>query len=99
MRGTTPTHVFTLPFDCSLIKAIKITYAQNDKVVLCKRDSDCVLAGSTVQTTLSQEDTFLFDCKKLVEIQIRCLTHGGEVHKSEPIIVTVGKCLDDEVLE
>lgn len=98
MRGTTPTHTFTLPLDASLIKAVKIIYAQEDKPIFCKRTADCVINGVTVEVTLTQEETFKFDCKKLVEIQLRALTVDGKALKSEPIIVTVSKCLDDEVL-
>ncbi len=98
IRGTTPTHTFTLPFDVSAIKEIKITYAQGGKQIFCKRREDCVLDGMTVQTTLTQEETFMLDCKRLVEVQIRVRTVEGEVVATDPIPVTVGKCLDDEVL-
>lgn len=98
IRGTTPTHTFTLPFDVSLIKKIKIIYAQGGEQKFCKRKEDCILDGRTVQTTLTQEETFLLDCKWLVEIQVRVLTVGEDVLASLPMTATVGKCLDSEVL-
>jgi hypothetical protein len=98
IRGTTPTHTFNLPLDVSLIKEIKIIYAQSDIQLFCKRKSDCVLEGTTVKTTLSQEETFKFDCKKMVQIQIRALTTDGRAPATEVILVPVDKCLDDEVL-
>lgn len=98
IRGTTPTHTFTLPFDTSLIKRVKITYAQDDKKFFCKETDDCVLSGNIVTTKLTQEETFLLDCKKLVQIQIRVVTTAGEVLATDEMVVTVNKCLDDEVM-
>ena len=98
IRGTTPTHTFNIPFDTSMVKEVKVTYAQDDTVVLEKRTSDCELDGQRIIVTLTQEDTFLFDCKKAVEIQIRVLTVGGDALGSVPEKVGVSKCLDDEVL-
>lgn len=97
-RGTTPTHTFTIPFDTSLIKEVKIIYSQDDEQVFCKRTADCELSGTDIKTTLSQEETFMFDCKKLVQIQLRVLTNGGDSLITPIITRTVGKCLDDEVL-
>lgn len=98
IRGTTPTHTFTLPFDTSLIKRVKITYAQDDKKVFCKETEDCVMSGKVITTKLTQEETFLLDCKKLVQIQIRVVTTAGEVLATSEMVVTINKCLDDEVM-
>ena len=98
IRGTTPTHSFKLPFDTSLIKRVKILYAQCDKLLFHKEAEDCTLSGDTIKTTLSQEETFLFNCKNMVQIQLRVLTHAGDVITSDEMAVPVSKCLDDEVL-
>lgn len=98
IRGTTPTHTFTLPFDVSEIRQVKVIYAQNDEEIFCKRTEDCELYGSAIKVRLTQEETFLFDCKKLVQIQIRVLTHGGDSLSTDVISTSVKKCLDDEVL-
>lgn len=98
-KGTTPTHTFELEeFDTSLIKTIKISYLQRDRTVLVRRMEDCVITSNSISTKLSQEDTFLFDGNSLVTILIRILTKDGEALSSEPIVLSVGKCLDDEVL-
>jgi hypothetical protein len=96
IRGTTPTHLFNIPFDTTAVDKVKITYSQNGKEVLAKKD--CKLDGKTISVTLTQDDTFLFDHNKDVEIQIRVLTLGGDVLANVPIKVGVSKCLDDEVL-
>lgn len=98
IRGTTPTHTFNIPFDTSMVKEVKILYAQDDVKVLEKNTEDCTLSGQSISVTLTQEDTFLFDCKKAVEIQIRVLTAGGNALASVPEKVGVSKCLDNEVL-
>lgn len=98
IRGTTPTHVFTIPIDVSMIKNVKIVYSQFDKIVLEKTGDDVELSGNTLTTRLSQEDTFGFACTGSVHIQLRILTDGGSVLASKIMTVTVGRCLDSEVL-
>jgi hypothetical protein len=99
IRGTTPTHEFNIPFNTSVIKEVKITYAQNNEAVVEKKTSDCKLVDQTISVTLTQEDTFKFDCKKPVEIQVRILTFNGDALSTVPQIVGVCKCLDNEVLK
>lgn len=97
-KGTTPTHMFNVPIDTSIIKEIKITYSQRDKEVLVKRTEDCTISEGLITTKLSQEDTFRFEGNMIVTIQMRILTLGGDALIAEPIMMAVGKCLDDEVL-
>ena len=97
-KGTTPTHIFEVELDTSTIKEVKITYSQRDQEVLVKRTEDCTIDSETISTRLSQEDTFLFEDNTLVTIQLRVLTTGGDALIAEPIIISIGKCLDDEVL-
>lgn len=97
-RGTTPTHVFEVQFDTSLIKTLKITYLQRDQEILVKRTEDCNIEPGMISTRLSQEDTFLFEENALVTIQLRILTIGGDALAAEPIVLSVNRCLDEEVL-
>lgn len=97
--GTTPTHIFGLPFKTDIITKIKVTYAQGGSVVLEKGNKECVLEGDTVTVKLTQEDTFLFNCNKNIEVQMRILTMGGDVLASNIRIIGADKCLDSEVLE
>ena len=97
-KGTTPTHTFKVTIDTSLIKEVKITYSQRDKEILVKRTPDCTIVEDAISTKLSQEDTFLFESNTLVSIQLRVLTKGGDALITEPMLIGVGKCLDDEVL-
>lgn len=98
IRGTTPTHIFTLSMDTSLLKCIRIVYSQGDETILVKETADCTIDGNTISVALTQEETFLFDCKKLALIQIRALTLAGEVLATPIMKVEVEKCLDSEVI-
>ena len=96
-QGTTPTHIYTLPFDTGLIQSIQVTYAQNKKIVLQKKTADIIVSGQTATCELTQEETFLFDPSAFVDIQVRVLI-GGEALTSDIIRIGVARCLDREVL-
>jgi hypothetical protein len=98
IRGTTPTHVFKIPIDPSMVASVRVVYAQDDAVIVKKCTDDCTFDGNIISVTLTQEDTLLFDCKKCVQIQIRVLTIEGESLSTRPMSLTVEKCLDGEVL-
>jgi hypothetical protein len=60
---------------------------------------DCELSDNEIIVRLSQEDTFAFDDRLRVKIQVRILTNNGESYASKPIYVDVSECLDNEVLK
>ena len=97
-RGTTPTHLFRINIDPTLIKTIKITYAQDDEDILSKKTEDCVVEDNIIVVKLTQEDTFRFKSDKLVRIQLRLLLYDGTALASRIITTTVNKCLDEEIL-
>lgn len=96
-RLTTPTHVFKLPFDTSELEKIKITYAQNDEVILEKYKDNCTCEGNKIRLTLSQEDTKKFDDDHDVQIQVR-FKYNTSSFSSKVFKKPCGECLDDEVL-
>lgn len=97
-RGTTPKHIFVIPYDVSIIKQIRVIYQQREKTILEKTEADCTLEGNTILVSLSQEDTFLFNDKYGAKIQVRILTESGEAMSSYPVSVSVNECLSEEVL-
>jgi hypothetical protein len=99
IRGTTPTHIFALPFDTETLKELKIIYAQDENIILEKTIKHCSLTDNTAIVKLTQEETLLFDCHKFVQIQVRVLTKNGDALASEIEHVRVGKCLESEVLQ
>ena len=100
-KGTTPTHTFTLPdnIDETAIKEIEITYSQKDSVILTKKTQDCTLHNRVITVQLTQQDTFAFNHNLWVEIQVRLLTHAGDVMSSDIFKISTEKCLSNEVLK
>ena len=97
-KGTTPTHIFKLPFNTDTLKSVMVIYAQNNVEVFKKETADCVLEGDTVSVTLTQEETFKFNHDENVQIQMRVLTAGGNALASNIQKVAVRQCLNCEVL-
>ncbi len=97
-RGTTPTHEFILPFEAALLNEIRVTYKQNDAVVLEKTEADCTKDGSSVKVELTQEETLLFDSGFNVDIQLRVSTTDGKALASQIEKVRVCEVLNEEVL-
>lgn len=99
IQGTTPEHEFTLPFDTSFIKELRISYGQKGKEVLVKYDEDCTFDKEKVKVQLTQEDTFLFNTRTTVEVEIKVLTKGGQIHiNDDDIQLRVKGSLNNEVL-
>ena len=96
IRGTTPLHTFTIPFDTGLIDKVRVIYSQNGQPVL-KRDN-CTPAGNLIKVKLTQEDTLSFTASYPVDIQVRVVLHDGEALVSSINKVSVEKCLENEVL-
>jgi hypothetical protein len=98
IRGTTPTHTFDIEIDTNIIKTAKVTYSQQDSVILEKKTEDCELCDHSISVCLTQEDTLAFDNRYPVYIQVRILTVDDVAMSCDPFAVPVGKCLDNEVL-
>ena len=97
-RGTTPTITFTLPLLGSTITALHLSFAQNGELVLEKGLADCLLADNTLQVTLTEQETLLFEAEKgMVEMQLRI--GCGEVRMASNIMhLTVDRILKDGCL-
>ena len=98
IKGTTPTHTFKIPLDAGGVKSVMVIYAQNNVEVFRKETSDCTLEGNSISVTLTQEETFRFNHNQNVQIQVRLLTVAGNALASDIKVVTVGQCLNSEVL-
>jgi hypothetical protein len=99
IRGTTPTHTFTLPTDSSLCTKVRAIYSQDDKLVFKIEDNRFIRSDNVVSCKLTQEETLMLSCKQYCDIQLRVLTSGGDAMACDIMKITVGRCLDDEVLE
>lgn len=99
IRGTTPTHTFTIPFNVSQIKDLRISYAQGKNIILVKTIEDCILNEKTIKLALSQEDTLKFLSTPQVKCQVKILTTDDTVLCSKIKVVLLEECLNEEVLK
>lgn len=97
-RGTTPTHIFTLPIYASNIDKLRITYSQNQDIILEKTEADIERSGKTIRYTLTQEETLKFNAKTSVNIQVRVLTTDNMALASPIKKLSVSEVLNEEVL-
>lgn len=97
-RGTTPTHTIGVPPEVGSVQKVRIVYAQDGKAVFKKENDQCAIEEGAVSVKLTQEDTLSLTCSKTCEIELHVLTPGNDSIISEPIVVVVAKCLDNEVL-
>ena len=95
--GTTPTHIFRLPFDTSLVAEAREIFRQEGREVLRKETADFKKEGNVLSVSLSQEETFLFDATD-VTYQLRVKMLDGTVLNTKPKTIPVIECLDREVL-
>lgn len=98
IQGTTPTHKFSLPFEASCIKAVRIAYEQKGKILLTKELRDCKPEQNGLTTQLTQEETLKFDANVNVRVQLHVLTNNDEALASKPISVPVYVLLDKRVI-
>lgn len=98
IRGTTPTHTFTLPVECGAFTEVRVLYSQNNELVIKKETEDVTCEGNRISCTLTQEDTLALNDRQHCDIQVRALSENGTALASRIIRVPVGRCLDDEVI-
>ena len=97
-RGSTSLNTFEVPVDKTVIEDIIITYSQNDSIVFTKDKSDCEIGDYYVKTKLTQEETLMLSDASPVQIQLKIQTGDEDVIVSEEIVISVKKCLNDEVM-
>lgn len=98
IRGTTPTFTFNLPFDTSLVKKAFITI-RSKGVEVEKGIEDCVLDGTTIGTSLTQEETLRLPKNRQAEIQLRVLTKDNVALATEIYAIQVADILKEGVIQ
>lgn len=99
IRGTTPTHIFNLPIDTSIIKEVRITYVQYSKIIVEKTERDVAMSDQTIRFKLTQEETLRFAKSTPVRVQLKVLTTDNTVLASPIRDIPVDDILNEEVLE
>lgn len=103
VRGTTPTHTFSIPLPSSSLENLWLTYAQDGEIILNKDLNDVTLTdvGTTAckaTIKLTQAETMLFHPNTETEIQVSILTSDNAM-RSSIINVDTERILKDEVIE
>ena len=98
IRATTPTHIFTLPFEANLLKTVLISYGQYGNEKVKKETKECTLSGKTITVKLTQEETAKFAGGIPVDIQLRAVTTSGDVVATKYYTVECDRVMNDEVL-
>lgn len=98
IRGTTPTHTFTLPFSADTIDKLRLTYSQSGSVVFEKTEADVLMSGKKLEYTLTQEESLSLQESKQVEIQLKIKNTAGSVVASKIMRLNATTVLNEEVL-
>lgn len=100
IRGTTPTHTFTLPstYANTSFSSLYITFKQGETVVEKKiSDAGVTKSGSLIIVKLTQTETLKFSANSLdfVRVQLRGKTNDGTVIASKIISISVEDALKE----
>ena len=100
-RGSTPTNIFTVPFDLS-DATVYISYEQAKRgIVIEKTGEDLTFTEDegkyTISVSLTQVDTLRLNPGD-VNIQIRYVFPNGDADASNIITVTVDRIIKDGVI-
>lgn len=98
IRGTTPTLIFTFPFEVDSIQKMWLTFSQNDKEVFTIDKDRCELSERKVTVTLTQEQTLQLINNAQVEIQFRVLTYNSTALASNILKLPVQRILKGGVI-
>lgn len=102
IRGTTPTLLFNLPFEASIIKSAEIVLQyvdDNKKVIIEKTLADCEIDTTSIWTRLTQEETLLIPAPATVSVQLRVLTVDDIALATKIHNVSVKKLLKGDVIK
>ena len=94
-RGTTPTLIFDLPFDTSMITEAWVTVAQGGENVIDKTTVDCVFEGNSISVKLTQAETLALNSSTRTEIQLRVRTVDGDALASDIFTENAERILKD----
>lgn len=99
-RASTPKQIFTLDLEnVSDLTEILVTYAQRGVIILERTKDTMTIEENKVWFRLTQEETLAFRDNIPVEIQVRALAPDGTAPVSDIFEVSVGRVLDEVVLE
>lgn len=97
MRPTsTERHTLTFPIDLENVEGVKITYTQNEDIVIVKEKADVTINGKKIIVTLSEAETKLFEPEIPVEVQAK-IKRDGQVIPTQIKRVAVKRMLNTDI--
>ena len=97
MRPTsTERHTLTFPIDLENVEGVKITYTQNEDIVIVKEKDDVTINGKKIIVTLSEAETKLFEPQTPVEVQAK-IKRDGQVIPTQIKRVAVKRMLNTDI--
>ena len=98
-RGTTPTHTFSVDVDLTSATVIYLTYKQGNNTIVERDIANMTVTSESIQVTLTQEETLLFNSAANIQIQIRAGFQDGTRIASDILTVSpAGQILKDGVI-
>ena len=97
-QGSTPTFRFKVPFEKKSISKARILFGYGNVLILKKEASDLKISDNLIETTLTQEETFLFIPDSEADVIVRVLTHEAKAFVSNGLKTIVEGIMDKEVL-
>lgn len=97
-RFTTPLHKFTLPVDRENVLLFRLSYDQNGKNILEKREADMTASGKLWQIKLTQRETGSFS-PGFATVKVHFVTTTGDSFVSDKIPLCVDGDSVGSVLE
>lgn len=99
MRGTTPSVTFTIPLKKEMIAKAKITFKQDNEILLTKHTRSCTIEDGKISTSLTREETLLFPNSKHIKMQLEIETPAGQSHKTRVYTIYSSELLSEEALQ
>lgn len=94
IRGTTPTLTFNLGVKISDLSDIYITFSQNGKTVLERKDGQPE-GKHSVKIELTQEETLAFEVDPVLLVQVRAKSKQGDALASNIMRINVEDVLKE----
>lgn len=101
VRGTTPTLVFNLPFNVSVLKTLYITFKyfkDGQSKSLEKTLDDCQVSEKSIAVTFTQAETLDFPISGTMQIQLRAVTTNSTAIASKIYSVSVDRILKEGII-
>lgn len=97
-RGNTVPVIINVNVPTSEFLEFHTTFSQNDRVIVTKTMNDCEIGEDFLYFVLKEEDTFYFDHRLPLEIQLRVMYLDNTIRSSGIMTISVSELLEEEMM-